>query len=78
METDTGIWRRNADATHILDLVAGQRLRIVTGPLRGLKGTFVARRQGGVLLIRAGSGTYVEVSEFCVKPEGTEEHERTT
>jgi hypothetical protein len=72
MESDTRIGHRDDDATHILYLVTGQLLRIVGGPMRGLKGTFVDRRQGGVLLIRAGSGMYVEVSEFCVEPGGKE------
>jgi hypothetical protein len=70
MESDTRIGPRDDDATHVLYLVTGQRLRIVTGPMRGLKGRFVERRPGGVLLIGAGGGMYVEVSEFCVTPEG--------
>ena len=70
MESDTGSWRRAGDATYILDLVSGQHLQIVNGPLCGLEGTFVARRPSGVLLIRMGNGTYAEVSEVCVKPKG--------
>jgi hypothetical protein len=72
MDSDTGLWRMTDEPTHILDLVSGQHLRIIAGPLTGLKGTIVARRQGGVLLIRTGSGTYVEVCEFCVTPEKRE------
>jgi hypothetical protein len=72
MSSDTKIGQRDDDPTHMLYLVVGQRLRIVSGPMRGLKVTFVDRRQGGVLLIRAGSGMYVEVSEFCVEPVGEE------
>jgi hypothetical protein len=56
----------------VLELFTGQQVRIVAGPMRGLKATFVQRRQGGVLLLRAGSGMYVEVSEFCVQPIGEE------
>jgi hypothetical protein len=72
VESDTRIGHRDDDPTHLLYLVTGQQMRIVAGPMRGLKGTFVDRRPGGVVLLRAGSGMYLEVSEFCVKPEGEE------
>ena len=75
MESDTGSWPTPDASTCVLDLVSGQHLRIVTGALSGLKGVVVARRQSGVLLIQVGSGMYLEVSEFCVKPEGAEKGE---
>jgi hypothetical protein len=70
MRSDTRIGRRHDDPTHLLYLVTGQQVRVVAGPMRGLRGTFVDRRQGGVLLLRAGSGMYLEVSEFSVQLEG--------
>ena len=70
MESDTRIGSRGNEPTQIRALVTGQRLRIVSGPMRGLKVTFVDRRPGGVLLLRAGGGMYLEISELCVEPEG--------
>ena len=70
VESDTRIGRRDRDPTHVLYLVTGQRVQVVAGPMRGLRGTFVDRRQSGVLLLRAGSGLYLEVSEFSVQLEG--------
>ena len=70
MTSGTKIGRRHDDATHVLFLVTGQRLRIAAGPMKGLIGMFVERQPGGVLLIRVGCGMYVEVSEFCVTVPG--------
>ena len=50
-------------ATHLLCLHPGTKLRIASGPLKGLQGTCVERRAAGLVLIRVGFGLYVEVAE---------------
>ncbi len=72
MTSDTRIGRSDDDPTHLLHLVTGQQVRVVAGPMRGLRGAFVDRRQGGVLLLRVGRGMYLEISEFSVQLEGNE------
>ena len=61
----TGIDRRSGDPGNRSCLIAGQPLRITAGLLKGVKGEFVKRRLGGVILIRVDAGVYVEISQFA-------------
>ena len=60
-----GIDRGSGDPGNRSCLIAGQPLRITAGMLKGVKGEFVKRRLGGVILIRIDAGVYVEISELA-------------
>lgn len=67
-DSDTRIGNRESQ-TGLFRLVPRQPLRVVTGPLAGVRGTFAERRAGGLVLVQVGSGMYVEVPEICLQPE---------
>lgn len=67
-DSDTKIGSRESQ-TGLFRLVPRQALRVVTGPLAGVRGTFSERRAGGLVLLQVGSGMYVEVLEICLQPE---------
>jgi hypothetical protein len=52
----------------LLSLVPGDGVRIVAGPMRGLKGEFIGRRSATRILVRAGGGMYIEIADFSVEP----------
>lgn len=48
-------------------ILDGQRVEILSGPLVGVQGIVVATRAAGRVLIQVTQGSYIEVSESCLR-----------
>ena len=64
--SDTRIGNAESD-TLCLKFVSGQRVRVATGSMKGLEGTFVENRSVGRVLIRVHTGICVEIHQYCLE-----------
>jgi hypothetical protein len=53
--------------TITLDVKVGDDVECVLGQLKGVRGTLVASRSGGRVLVRLAKGMYLELPRFCVQ-----------
>jgi len=66
-DTDLDLGKAGSSDTACLRFDCGERVRIADGSLRGLKGTVVADRTGGRILLQLEEGTFVEIHHYCLE-----------
>ena len=64
--SDTRLSKSESDTT-CLRFAQGECVRIAVGSMEGLKGTVVAERTGGKILLQLQEGVYVEIHQYCVE-----------
>lgn len=64
---DTDVAALTKGDTLGLSFSLGDCVVCACGVMKGLKGTFVAYREGGRVLVRLAKGMYVELPRICLK-----------
>ena len=64
---DTGVATATKSDTLGLNFSLGDCVVCVCGEMKGLKGSFVADREGGRVLVQLAKGMYVELPKICLR-----------